>query len=424
MKENHIKQLFVALFLLLSAGTATAAQWKLAKTNLNAAGSKDTLTLKVSDNTVDFSSFQVDFTLPAGVLLSGTPILGELADDHALTWSKRTDGSFRCVVYSVRNTEMKAPGAVLRIPVELAVSFVEGTFTAKNGLLSDKASKGQPVTDLTATLTSHKEKAKLVVNVSGLEQVVNTEKAAVLDCKTIPATLPDGKTLTIGYYKDEKCTEVAGESDRKQEGIFFVKVSYPEDAEYEAFEQIYTMSLTSKKAIAEGDITPPTAASIKAGQSLSTSLLSGGSVTDEGYLVAGTFAWTYGNTVVPAGTHEYSVTFYPDNSSYYNTAALSVAVKVDTTYKVTAVQTTGGAVNVLGKAEDNVYVKGQKISLVATPLPNYQLSSWSIAGESVDLGKKDTLTVTVGADRTYSANFTPILHKVCLLYTSPSPRDS
>ena len=106
MKVNHIKQLFVALFLLLSAGTATAAQWKLAKTNLNAAGSKDTLTLKVSDNTVDFSSFQVDFTLPAGVLLSGTPILGELADDHALTWSKRADGSFRCVVYSVRNTEI------------------------------------------------------------------------------------------------------------------------------------------------------------------------------------------------------------------------------------------------------------------------------------------------------------------------------
>ena len=91
-----------------------------------------------------------------------------------------------------------------------------------------------------------------------------------------------------------------------------------------------------------------------------------------------------------------------------------MAVKVDTTYKVTAVQTTGGAVNVLGKAEDNVYVKGQKISLVATPLPNYQLSSWSIAGESVDLGKKDTLTVTVGADRTYSANFTPILHKVSI----------
>lgn len=57
MKVNHIKQLFVALSLLLSAGTATAAQWKLAKTNLNAAGSKDTLTLEVSGNSFSFSSF-------------------------------------------------------------------------------------------------------------------------------------------------------------------------------------------------------------------------------------------------------------------------------------------------------------------------------------------------------------------------------
>ena len=79
MKENHIKQLFVALFLLLSAGTATAAQWKLAKTNLNAAGSKDTLTLKVSDNTVDFSSFQVDFTLPAGSRGASAPMAASAA---------------------------------------------------------------------------------------------------------------------------------------------------------------------------------------------------------------------------------------------------------------------------------------------------------------------------------------------------------
>lgn len=79
MKVNHIKQLFVALSLLLSAGTATAAQWKLAKTNLNAAGSKDTLTLEVSGNSFSFSSFQVDFTLSEGILLDGTPILGELA---------------------------------------------------------------------------------------------------------------------------------------------------------------------------------------------------------------------------------------------------------------------------------------------------------------------------------------------------------
>ena len=74
MKVNHIKQLFVALFLLLSAGTATAAQWKLAKTNLNAAGSKDTLTLEVSDNnTFSFSSFQVAGTNESPLWLRSYP---------------------------------------------------------------------------------------------------------------------------------------------------------------------------------------------------------------------------------------------------------------------------------------------------------------------------------------------------------------
>lgn len=54
------------------------------------------------------------------------PILGELANDHALTWSKQSDGSFRCVVYSAGNKDMKAPeGPVLRIPVVLAASFEE-----------------------------------------------------------------------------------------------------------------------------------------------------------------------------------------------------------------------------------------------------------------------------------------------------------
>ena len=156
MKVNHIKQLFVALSLLLSAGTATAAQWKLAKTNLNAAGSKDTLTLEVSGNSFSFSSFQVDFTLSEGILLDGTPILGELANDHALTWSKQSDGSFRCVVYSAGNKDMKAPeGPVLRIPVVLAASFEGGKFTAKTDYLSNKASNGQSVKDLSgATLTS------------------------------------------------------------------------------------------------------------------------------------------------------------------------------------------------------------------------------------------------------------------------------
>ena len=411
MKVNHIKQLFVALFLLLSAGTATAAQWKLAKTNLNAAGSKDTLTLKVSDNSFSFSSFQVDFT--EGILLDGTPILGELANDHALTWSKQSDGSFRCVVYSAGNKDMKAPeGPVLRIPVVLAASFEGGKFTAKNGLLSNKASNGQSVKDLSgATLTAYKERAHLVVNVSGQEQVVNPAIAAGLSYTTIP----EDKTLTVAYFKDDSCKIAATDNDRKEEGILYVKLSYAGDTDYAEFEEVYVMSLTSKIAIDASKITKPQTTGIKEGQLLSTSLLSGGSVKDEdGYTIAGTFVWTNGNAVMPAGKQSCSVTFYPDNSSYYNTAEVSVEVEVTPTYLVTATGTTGGTVNVLGKTEDDVYVKGQEISLVALSLPNYKFESWSVTGASETLPANDSIFVKADNNKTYTANFSPIMRAVTI----------
>lgn len=413
MKVNHIKQLFVALSLLLSAGTATAAQWKLAKTNLNAAGSKDTLTLEVSSNSFSFSSFQVDFTLSEGILLDGTPILGELANDHALTWSKQSDGSFRCVVYSAGNKDMKAPeGPVLRIPVVLAASFEGGKFTAKNGLLSNKASNGQSVKDLSgATLTAYKERAHLVVNVSGQEQVVNPAIAAGLSYTTIP----EDKTLTVAYFKDDSCKIAATDNDRKEEGILYVKLSYAGDTDYAEFEEVYVMSLTSKIAIDASKITKPQTTGIKEGQLLSTSLLSGGSVKDgDGYTIAGTFVWTNGNAVMPAGKQSCSVTFYPDNSSYYNTAEVSVEVEVTPTYLVTATGTTGGTVNVLGKTEDDVYVKGQEISLVALSLPNYKFESWSVTGASETLPANDSIFVKADNNKTYTANFSPIMRAVTI----------
>jgi len=411
MTVNHIKHLFVALFLLISAGTATAANWQV-NTNLNAAGGKDTLKLVVAGNSFAFTSFQVDFTLPDGLLPDGAPVLGELADGHTLTWKLREDGSYRCIVHSASNQEMKTPeGAVLLVPVNLAADFVKGEFTAKNGILSNKKSEAQPVADLTASLTSHKEKKNLVVNVSGLEQVVKPETPAVLTYTTVP----DGKTLQVAYFTDESCNIAATDADRKQEGTLYVKLSYAGDEDYNAFERVYMMSLTNKKAIDVASITAPTAAPIKEGQLLSASLLTGGSVTDDTYTVAGTFAWTDGNVVVPAGEQSYSVTFYPDNSAYYNTAELSVPVEVTATHTITAVATTGGVANILGKTEDDKYVSGQMISLTAIPLPNYRFEGWSVTDPDENPGTADTLVVTVNKAKTYTALFAPIMHAVSIV---------
>lgn len=411
MNVNHIKQLFVALFLLLSAGTATAAHWQLAKAELNTAGSKDTLVLGVYGNSFDFSSFQVDFTLPEGVLPDGAPVLGGIVSDHELTWRRRDDGSYRCVVYSASNAEMKAPeGDLLRIPVALAASFTEGTFTAKNGILSNKKSEGMNVSDKDFVVASYKEKANLVVNVSGLEQRADVDKAAELGYTTIPVD----KTLTVEYFKDAECKTAATDADRKREGVLYVKLSFAGDEDYNAFEQVYTLVLTGKLSIDVTRITLPTAADIKEGQLLSSSLLSGGNVKDGDYEVAGTFAWTDGNIAVPAGENNYSVTFYPDNSSYYNTAEVSVRVKAIATYTITTAASTGGVANVLGKTEDNKYVSGQEITLQAIPQPNYRFDGWSVTGATEILEKKDTICVTADANKTYYANFSPILHKVTI----------
>lgn len=228
-------------------------------------------------------------------------------------------------------------------------------------------------------------------------------------------TIPEGKTLTVAYFKDDSCKIAATDNDRKKEGILYVKLSYAGDTDYAEFEEVYVMSLTSKIAIDASKITKPQATGIKEGQLLSTSLLSGGSVKDEdGYTIAGTFVWTNGNAVMPAGKQSCSVTFYPDNSSYYNTAEVSVEVEVTPTYLVTATGTTGGTVNVLGKTEDDVYVKGQEISLVALPLPNYKFDSWSVTGASETLPANDSISVKADNNKTYTANFSPIMHTVSI----------
>ena len=75
--------------------------------------------------------------------------------------------------------------------------------------------------------------------------------------------------------------------------------------------------------------TAPTASSIYNGQSLSASVLSGGSCTNaEGAAVPGTFSFTSPGTIPPVGTTSESVKFTPSNTAGYNPITLSVNVTV------------------------------------------------------------------------------------------------
>jgi hypothetical protein len=68
----------------------------------------------------------------------------------------------------------------------------------------------------------------------------------------------------------------------------------------------------------------PIASAITAGQTLGTSILSGGAVS-----VDGTFAWTTPSTVPAVGTASYGVTFTPTDTVNYSTAATTVSLTVN-----------------------------------------------------------------------------------------------
>ena len=91
MRTNYIKQLFIALFLLItSAGTASAAVWQLDTQFLTTPGRTDTIRLSIEDNTFIFSAFQLDIQLPEGLTMQGDASLGSLASSsHQLEMNQK-----------------------------------------------------------------------------------------------------------------------------------------------------------------------------------------------------------------------------------------------------------------------------------------------------------------------------------------------
>lgn len=402
-----IASLALSFFL---AGTADAADWKLDKLQLAKPGEQDTLRVVLENNTFNFSSFQVDIQLPTGIQPIGNPILSpEMANGQKVSWeAQEGTNTYRCVAYSLSNNEMLAPqGTLFSIPVQLTSSFTSGTVSITEGLLANKKSETMEVTDYNKTVKATIEKKDIVVNVSGLEQMVKEGVEASLTVETIPADLP----LTVEYFKDDSCTVAATSEDRKKEGTLFVKLSFPGNKDYNSFEEIYALVLTTKKDIGEENITGLKAADLVEGQLLSTSLLTGGSAidTDGNVPIPGEFIWTNGNMVVTE-TGKYSVTFIPQNQTYYNTQEILVEVKVIQTYLITALSSAGGTIKITGQTEDNLYVDGQSLTLEAVPDANYRLAEWSVDG--VAAGNKLTQNVTATKDMSYFATFEPIKHAV------------
>lgn len=98
---------------------------------------------------------------------------------------------------------------------------------------------------------------------------------------------------------------------------------------YTATDAAGNVAVSVTRTVNVGKATPaitaaPTATSIGYGQTLGSSILSGGAAS-----VAGSFAWTTPSTSPNAGTASQSVTFTPSDTASYNTASTTISVTVN-----------------------------------------------------------------------------------------------
>lgn len=404
MYIKSIKTNIVACLLLMFSAvtTATAANtWKIADQQVKA-GEQATILLQLN-NTDEVVSFQMDITLPEGVLLAATPTLSaDRTDGHVFNWNNKNNSAYRCVVYNTSNKAIKGnQGTLLSIPVQFAKGFSAGQIKLSQIVMADKKSQSLTSSTEIGTLTAEKELKKIVLNVSGLEQVVNDQVAAEITLTTLPAGLSSGCTIT--YYKDSQLQQEADATARKSAGIFYVQITRAEDDTYLAVSEVYVMSVNEKKEVT---LIAPSGSTLTAGSPLSASVLAGGSAKnaeEESIPVPGSFVWTNGGTVVTE-TGDYSATFIPADNQTYNSKTVGVHVEVLPTYFISVINpTTGGRIQVKGKNDNDVYPKGQKLELKAIPDANYEFIGWTGLGSA---SKDQTIEVTAAdKDLTISANF-------------------
>lgn len=405
--------------LLLSAAVTTTAQniWKTEAVSVKTAGSKTTIELAL-ENTDEVTALQFDLTVPQGMTLdlNSVSLNSSRTDGHSLTKEKQdTTNVYRFLLHNMDNKALKGnSGTLLSLPVTVGEGFKSSTFAMSNVVMTNKKAENLSYSTQFG-LVSLLAKQKVILSVSGLEQRVNTEKAAEVSFTTIPVEI--ASEITPAYYSDRACLQTADEAARKKAGTFYATFAYAGCDTLEALNDTVTMIVSNKQNIdfkTEGTALPE-ASAIMQGQPLSASILSGGKAfvtTGTGAdakttPLPGTFAWTNGNEPAMM-TGKYSITFSPDDYANYVTKDTVINLTVIPVYQVFVSQPENGSISASGLSSDNRYAEGQRLFLKAVPAANYQFVKWS------NEVKTDTTTWEVNGNETISAVFTPITRKVTI----------
>jgi len=187
---------------------------------------------------------------------------------------------------------------------------------------------------------------------------------------------------------------------------------------------VKTQSFTIDKATST--ITPPSAQTIKYGQSLSTNLPDG-SAKNGTLNVDGTFSWTDGALIPAIGTNSYSAFFAAtDTANYYSPIAYSVSVTTSREYSIKAIDFCNSAgVESRVEARNTVSFNdaltipvnsnhSAQVSVTASPYVNgnYVFAGWKRNGVYQTLDLTYTYTMPDGSETEYKAELIAVFLKI------------
>ena len=199
MRTTYFKQLIIALFLLVvSAGTAAAASWKLSPERLNGPGSKDTLRAEIVDSDFKFSALQVDIQLPQGLVLEGAPLLDSRISAWSMEYNKLENGVIRLVIHEANNKVISAgSGELFRLPVKVDETFNRGEVELSKTLLSRQVDEALGLPNQKVEV--YALKTLKVSDVQGLEQMEGP--LPNVSFTVVPAEMQ--VKMEVAYYTDD-----------------------------------------------------------------------------------------------------------------------------------------------------------------------------------------------------------------------------
>ncbi|MBU6347697.1 MAG: IPT/TIG domain-containing protein, partial [Actinomycetales bacterium] len=331
------------------------------------------VTVTADGGTSAGSSFTVNKTVPS---VTATPTAGGITYGQTLASSSLTGGSASVPGSFAFTTPTAAPVA--------GTANQSVTFTPTNNTVYDTVAFNVSVTVSKAT-----------------PSVTATPTAATISygAALSTATLSGGSASVVGSfaYATPAATPGAGTADQS------VTFTPTDTSNYNNVTGVQ-VSVTVDKATPT--LVAPTAGGLVTGQSLSSSSLTGGSASNSGTSVAGSFAWTSPSTVPSIGTASYSVTFTPTDTANFNTNTANVSVTTYGVPTISSVNPTSGLVaaslTITGTYLSNATVTIGGASATVTANTATSITTTVPAGATVGAGN---VTVTT-AGGTVSSAFT------------------